>query len=89
MEYVLFFCGVCFELAIVTLCSRFDTALEVGRLLAMKKYYVLSSCAGIVFFLNYIGYGLAFWYGAELISRSEITAGSVFTVRFQVQYLLY
>ena len=66
----------------MTLCSRFDTALEVGRLLAMKKYSVMSICVGIVFFLNYIGYGLAFWYGAELISKSEITPGSVFTVSF-------
>jgi hypothetical protein len=48
----------------------------------MKKYLVLSVCGGIVAFLNFIGYGLAFWYGAELISKSEITPGSVFTVRF-------
>jgi hypothetical protein len=66
----------------VTLCSRFDSALEVGRLLCMKKYFVMSVCVGIVFFLNYIGYGLAFWYGAELHSKSEITPGSVFTVSF-------
>lgn len=63
---------------------RFDAALEAGRLLAMKKYLILSICLGIVFFLNYIGYGLAFWYGSELISNSEITPGSVFTVFFSV-----
>jgi hypothetical protein len=66
----------------VTLCSRFDTTLEVGRLLSVKKYFIMSVCVGTVFFLNYIGYGLAFWYGAELISKSEITPGSVFTVSF-------
>jgi ABC-type bacteriocin/lantibiotic exporter with double-glycine peptidase domain len=66
----------------VALCSRFDTALEAGRLVAMKKYSVLSVCLGIVFFLNYIGYGLAFWYGAELVTRSEMTPGNVFTVSF-------
>jgi ABC transporter transmembrane region. len=66
----------------VTLCSRYETTLEVGRLLAMKKYFIMSVCVGIVFFLNYIGYGLAFWYGAELTSRNEITPGSVFTVSF-------
>lgn len=64
------------------LCSRFDAALEAGRLLAVKKYLILSTCLGIVFFLNYIGYGLAFWYGSELITNSEITPGSVFTVSF-------
>jgi ATP-binding cassette subfamily B (MDR/TAP) protein 1 len=68
--------------SIVAFCSSFDTALEAGRLLAMKKYFILSICLGIVFFLNYIGYGLAFWYGSELISNSEITPGSVFTVSF-------
>ena len=66
----------------MTLCSRFDTALEVGRLLAMKKYFIMSVCVGIVFFLNYIGYGIAFWYGAELTYKSEITVGGVFTVSF-------
>jgi ABC-type multidrug transport system fused ATPase/permease subunit len=64
--------------------QRFDTALEAGRLLAMKKYLIMSVCLGIVFFLDYVGYGLAFWFGAELISRSEITPGSVFTVFFSV-----
>jgi ATP-binding cassette subfamily B (MDR/TAP) protein 1 len=68
--------------SIVVLCSRFDAALEAGRILAMKKYLILSICLGIVFFLNYIGYGLAFWYGSELIANSEITPGSVFTVSF-------
>jgi len=74
--------GFYWELRVVTLCSRFDTALEVGRLLAMKKYFTMAVCVGIVFFLDYIGYGLAFWYGAELVSKSEITPGSVFTVSF-------
>lgn len=64
----------------MALCCRFDAALEAGRLLAMKKYLILSICVGMVFFLNYIGYGLAFWYGSELITNSEIAPGSVFTV---------
>jgi len=74
--------SIYWELKVVTLCSRFDTALEVGRLLAVKKYFAMSVGVGIMFFLNYIGYGLAFWYGAELTSKSEITPGSVFTVSF-------
>ncbi|XP_021940802.1 multidrug resistance protein 1-like [Zootermopsis nevadensis] len=64
--------------------QRFDTALEAGRILAMKRYFILSVCVGTVFFLNYIGYGLAFWYGSELVTNSEITPGSVFTVFFSV-----
>jgi hypothetical protein len=68
--------------SIVALRSRFDAALEAGRVLAMRKYLILSICLGIVFFLNYIGYGLAFWYGSELVTNSEITPGSVFTVSY-------
>lgn len=71
----------------VVLRSRFDTALEAGRILAMKRYFILSVCVGTVFFLNYIGYGLAFWYGSELVTNSEITPGSVFTVSFPCNLL--
>jgi hypothetical protein len=74
--------SIYWELNVVTLYFRFDTALEVGRLLAMKKYFVISVCVGILFFINYIGYALAFWYGVQLNSRSEITPGRVFTVSF-------
>lgn len=66
----------------MALCSRFDVALEAGRLLAMKKYFVMSVCWGAVIFLDYIGYGLAFWYGSELVTKNEITPGKVFTVGF-------
>jgi hypothetical protein len=79
VEYLLCINETC---SAVLLCSRFDVALEAGRLVAMKKYLILSVCLGIVFFLNYIGYGLAFWYGSELITNNEITPGNVFTVSF-------
>ena len=82
MGYVVPLWSIHWELKVVALCFRFDTALEVGRLLAMKKYFFMSVCVGIVFFLYYVGYGLAFSYGAELISESEITPNSVFTVSF-------
>lgn len=72
----------------MALCSRFDVALEAGRLLAMKKYFVLAVCMAFVTFLNFSGYGLAFWYGSELVIRSEITPGSVFTVSFLCNILI-
>lgn len=50
--------------------------------MAMKKYYFLSIGLGVVFFVTYASYGLAFWYGSELIGAGVVTPGSVFTVRF-------
>ncbi|XP_026274262.1 ATP-dependent translocase ABCB1-like isoform X2 [Frankliniella occidentalis] len=64
--------------------NRYEKALEKGRWMAMKKYYVLSVGLGVVFFVTYASYGLAFWYGAELIGAGVVTPGSVFTVFFSV-----
>ncbi|XP_069683361.1 ATP-dependent translocase ABCB1-like isoform X3 [Periplaneta americana] len=64
--------------------QRFDAALEVGRRIAMTKYWRMSVCLGIVQILNYVGYGLAFWYGSTLIESNEATPGAVFTVVFSV-----
>ncbi|XP_063233028.1 ATP-dependent translocase ABCB1-like isoform X2 [Bacillus rossius redtenbacheri] len=63
---------------------RYKEALEKGLWLAMKKYYVLSVGIGGVFFVTYGAYGLAFWYGAELVGNGTSTPGSVFTVFFSV-----
>nr|CAD7571377.1 unnamed protein product [Timema californicum] len=63
---------------------RYKLALERGLSLAMKKYYVLSLGIGGVFLVTYGAYGLAFWYGAELVGSGKATPGSVFTVLFSV-----
>lgn len=59
---------------------RYENALEKGRWMAMKKYYCLAVGLGIVFFVTYASYGLAFWYGSQLIGAGVVTPGSVFTV---------
>nr|CAD7444165.1 unnamed protein product [Timema bartmani] len=63
---------------------EYKLALERGLSLAMKKYYILSLGIGGVFLVTYGAYGLAFWYGAELVGSGEATPGSVFTVLFSV-----
>nr|CAD7393557.1 unnamed protein product [Timema cristinae] len=63
---------------------RYKLALERGLSLAMKKYYILSLGIGAVFLVTYGAYGLAFWYGAELVGSGKATPGSVFTVLFSV-----
>lgn len=64
--------------------KRFEYALEKGRGIAMKKYYCLAVGLGLVFFVTYASYGLAFWYGSQLIGAGVVTPGSVFTVFFSV-----
>jgi hypothetical protein len=59
---------------------RYIAALKKGRNIATKRYRVFSIGLGIVFMLMYIGYGVAFYYGAYLISIGEATPGTVFTV---------
>ncbi|XP_071446041.1 ATP-dependent translocase ABCB1-like [Hetaerina americana] len=63
---------------------RYEDALEAGRILVMKKYYLMACGVGIVYFITYGAYGLAFWYGSKLIGDGLSTPGSVFTVFFSV-----
>ncbi|GLH02052.1 Multidrug resistance protein homolog 65 [Gryllus bimaculatus] len=62
----------------------YENGLDEGRKLAMKKYYILAVGIGLVFFVTYGAYGLAFWYGSQMIGTGEATPGSVFTVFFSV-----
>jgi len=55
-------------------------ALKEGRDIATKRYRVFSLGLGTVFMLMYIGYGVAFYYGASLVLTGETTPGTVFTV---------
>jgi len=59
---------------------RYVAALDKGRNTATKRYRVFSIGLGTVFMLMYVGYGIAFYYGANLISVGEATPGTVFTV---------
>ncbi|XP_050434282.1 ATP-dependent translocase ABCB1-like [Adelges cooleyi] len=64
--------------------KRYELAIEEGRKLAMKKYYVFAVLLGSVFVIMYSAYGLAFWYGSNLIAEGLSTPGSIFTVFFSV-----
>lgn len=61
-------------------CYRYASALDEGRKLAMKKYYVLAILLSAVFIVLYSAYGLAFWYGSNLIVEGISSPGSIFTV---------
>ncbi|XP_022171475.1 multidrug resistance protein 1B-like isoform X2 [Myzus persicae] len=64
--------------------SRYIAALKKGRNIATNRYRVFSVGLGTVFMMMYIGYGVAFYYGANLVSIGEATPGTVFTVFFSV-----
>jgi uncharacterized membrane protein (DUF485 family) len=55
-------------------------ALSAGLKTAMKKYNVFAVAIGVVFFLMYGSYSLAFWYGCQLLDQGALTPGDVFTV---------
>lgn len=46
----------------------------------MKKYYVFSLLLGSVFVIMYSAYGIAFWYGSNLIVNEISSPGTIFTV---------
>lgn len=61
-------------------CYRYASALDEGRKLAMKKYFLLAILLSAVFIVLYSAYGLAFWYGSNLIAEGISSPGSIFTV---------
>ncbi|KAK9501451.1 hypothetical protein O3M35_012171 [Rhynocoris fuscipes] len=64
--------------------KRYEIAVEEGRKLVMKRYYILAVIIFFIFFIIYASYALAFWYGASLIGEGVSTPGSVFAVFFSV-----
>jgi hypothetical protein len=48
--------------------------------MAIKKYQVFAVAIGLVFFLTYGSYSLAFWYGCQLLDQGYLSPGDVFTV---------
>lgn len=64
--------------------KRYKNALDKGRRLAMHKYMVLAIGIGVVFFIMYASYSIAFWYGSTLVAWQLCTPGSIFTVLFSV-----
>jgi len=36
---------------------------------------------GLIFFIMFCAYALAFWYGSKLVREGEMTAGNMITVR--------
>lgn len=60
---------------------RYSDALSAGLKMAIKKYNVFAVAIGVVFFLMYGSYSVAFWYGCQLLDQNKLSPGEVFTVK--------
>lgn len=54
----------------------------------MKKYYIFAILLGSVFVIMYSAYGIAFWYGSNLIAEGISTPGSIFTVNLKLYTII-
>ena len=64
------------------LAKLFDTHLDLAEKAAKAKQLVLGILLGLIFFIMYDAYALAFWEGGRLILRRELDTGAVIQVFF-------
>ncbi|GBN19924.1 Multidrug resistance protein 1B, partial [Araneus ventricosus] len=64
--------------------KRYKSALADGLQIALRKSVIASLSLGFTFLVLYSSYGLAFWYGTELVLADKITPGDVFSILFAV-----
>ncbi|XP_050546775.1 ATP-dependent translocase ABCB1-like isoform X3 [Daktulosphaira vitifoliae] len=69
--------------------ERYEMALEEGRKLVMKKYFIFAILLGSVFLIIYSLHGILFWYDSNLIIAGISTPGSLYTVLFSVMVGVY
>lgn len=59
---------------------RYHKNLEDAKRVGIKKALSANISMGFTFFIIYLSYALAFWYGSTLILSKEYTIGTVLTV---------
>ncbi|KAG7242239.1 hypothetical protein INR49_024285 [Caranx melampygus] len=64
--------------------KRYHKNLEDAKRVGIKKALSANISMGFTFFIIYLSYALAFWYGSTLILSKEYTIGTVLTVFFVV-----
>lgn len=58
----------------------YKRALDEGRKIAMRNYWVLACGVGSILCLMYLSYGFAFYFGSGLVVDGFCQPGSIFTV---------
>ncbi|CAL1269177.1 unnamed protein product [Larinioides sclopetarius] len=64
--------------------GKYKSVLAEGLQITFRKIVIASLSIGLSFLVLFSSYGLAFWYGTELVSVEKITPGDVFTILFAV-----
>lgn len=64
--------------------QRYQKNLEDAKNVGIKKAITVNIAMGFMFFMIYMSYALAFWYGSTLILAEEYDAGMLLTVFFAV-----
>ena len=64
--------------------TLYSRKLAASRIEGIKKSFATGFGTSILFFIIYLGYSLAFWYGGQLLALNEITSGDITTVFFSI-----
>ncbi|XP_030639389.1 ATP-dependent translocase ABCB1 [Chanos chanos] len=64
--------------------ERYHKNLEDAKNMGVRKAITVNIAVGFTFFMIYMSYALAFWYGSTLILAGEYSIGMVLTVFFSV-----
>ncbi|XP_076869034.1 ATP-dependent translocase ABCB1 isoform X2 [Brachyhypopomus gauderio] len=64
--------------------KRYEKNLEDAKNVGIKKAVTVNIAVGFTYFMIYMAYALAFWYGSTLIFAGEYSIGSLLTVFFAV-----
>ncbi|KAI4891347.1 hypothetical protein NFI96_015728 [Prochilodus magdalenae] len=64
--------------------KRYHKNLEDAKNVGIRKAVTVNIAVGFTYFMIYMSYALAFWYGSTLILNEEYTAGTLMTVFFAV-----
>lgn len=64
--------------------KAYATKLANGRIEGQKKSIATGMGIASLFFIIYLGYSLAFWYGSQLLQTGDITSGDITTVFFSI-----
>lgn len=60
--------------------KRYDKNLENAKDVGIRKAITVNIAMGFTFFMIYMSYALAFWYGSTLILAGEYDVGMLLTV---------
>ncbi|XP_063712933.1 ATP-dependent translocase ABCB1-like isoform X3 [Symsagittifera roscoffensis] len=64
--------------------NSYNKSLAGAKFQSAKKTILMGAFLGFVFLVEFMGYGLAFWYGPRLIESGELKPGEMLTVFFAV-----